>query len=64
MNANVEKELLKQFEKGYENTYRNGLLRGATAVSKVVLDKAKNTTKTLEERIDEIIKFCEVSLKN
>lgn len=62
MKSNVENKLKEEFNKGFETVRRTGLLQGATAISKVVLDKANDTSKTPEERLADIIQFCEVSL--
>ncbi len=64
MRSGTEKKLREAFNEGFEATRRTGLLQGAVAISKVVLDKANNTSKTPEERLADIIKFCEVSLGN
>lgn len=64
MRGNTEKQLREAFNEGFEAARRTGLLQGAVAISKVVLDKANDTSKTPEERLADIIKFCEVSLHN
>lgn len=62
MKNSTEKQLREAFNKGYEATRRTGLLQGAVAIAKVVLDKANDTKKTPERRLADIIQFCEVSL--
>lgn len=64
MEINTEKELKKAFNDGFKSVQQAGLLQGAIAISKVVLDKANNKNKTPEERLKDIIEFCEISLKN
>jgi len=63
MKVNTEMKLRKTFNEGFKSAQRNGLLQGATAISKVVLDKANDTRKTPEQRLEDIVRFCEVSLK-
>lgn len=41
---------------------QNGLAEGCKAVSKVVYDKATDESKTYEDRIRDIITFCEIGL--
>ena len=62
MNIKTENKLKEEFEKTLRQTHTRGLIEGCKALSKVILDKANNTDKTPEERILDIIKFCEVSL--
>lgn len=64
MKINTEKELEKAFNDGFKAVRQAGLLQGAIAISKVVLDKANNKNKTSEERLKDIIEFCEISLRN
>lgn len=64
MKSSTEKRLREAFSKGFESTHRTGLIQGAVAIAKVVLDKANNKNKTPEDRLDDIIKFCETSLHN
>lgn len=64
MKSSAEKQLREAFSKGFESTHRTGLIQGAVAITKVVLDKANNKNKTPEDRLDDIIKFCEKSLHN
>jgi len=64
MKSKTEKELRKAFNDGFRATHRTGLLQGAVAIAKVVLDKANDTKKTPEERLNDIIQFCEVSLRS
>lgn len=63
MTSREESILREEFNKGYKSVFQNGLLQGSKAVCKVVLDKANDERKTLEERIEDIKKFCRVSLK-
>lgn len=64
MKSSTEKQLREAFNKGFESTHRIGLVQGAIAIAKVVLDKANNENKAPEDRLDDIIKFCEKSLHN
>lgn len=63
MDSKTEKQLNKVFKEKFKEVHLNGLLQGTKAISKVILDKANDTSKTSEERLEDIIKFCEVSLK-
>lgn len=64
MKSDVENKLRETFGDGLKSAHRTGLLQGAVAISKVILDKANDTSKTPDERLKDIIKFCEVSLRN
>lgn len=64
MNSDIEQQLRETFNEGFKSAQRNGLLQGAIAIAKVVLDKASTTDKSAEERLSDIIQFCEVSLRN
>lgn len=52
------------FGSGLERQHRNGLAQGTYAACKVVYDKAVDESKTYEERINSIKKFCETFLNN
>lgn len=62
MNKNAEKVLRETFKKSLRDTFQKGLLQGSKAIAKVVFDKANDVNKTAEERIEEIKRFCSVSL--
>lgn len=62
MNIQAEDKLREVFNKGYKNTFRNGLLKGSKAMCRVIFDKANNESKTPEDRIEDIKNFCKVSL--
>lgn len=62
MKKQEEKQLRELFTNSFKDTFRNGLLQGSKAMCKVILDKANDTAKTPDERISDIVKFCEVSL--
>ena len=64
MKSDTERKLQEAFDDGFKSTYRAGLWEGTVAVSKVILDKANDTSKTVEERLKDIIKFCRVLLHN
>lgn len=64
MQRDTEKKLIEAFNEKFEAIRRTGLLQGSMAIAKVVLDKANDTQKTPEERLADIIQFCEVSLGN
>lgn len=62
MKKQEEQQLRELFTNSFKDTFRNGLLQGSKAMCKVILDKANDTAKTSDERIADIVKFCEVSL--
>ncbi|MBR4023510.1 MAG: hypothetical protein IKI94_13130 [Ruminococcus sp.] len=64
MNKQDEKMLKKTFEEGFQKSFNDGMLQAGRAICKVIHDKATNTKKSPEERIADIVKFCEVSLGN
>ena len=47
-----------------EKQFRNGVTQGMYAACKVISDKASDEAKTHEERINDIITFCEPALKS
>lgn len=62
MNKKDEELLRDTIQKSLKDTHSKGLLQGSKAMCGVILEKANDTTKTPEERIAEIKRFCEVSL--
>ena len=52
----------KQIKEKFEFVRNQGLIAGSKAICGVVLEKAKNEEKSVEERLHDIIDFCEVSL--
>jgi len=46
-----------------EKQFRNGITQGMYAACKVISDKASDETKAYEERINDIIAFCQPALK-
>ena len=50
------------FREHLENQFRNGITQGMYAACKVIYGKAIDDTKTAEERISEIIAFCQPPL--
>lgn len=64
MNKENEETLKKAFKNGFQKSFNNGMLQAGSAICKVIYDKATNVKQSPEERIADIIKFCEVSLGN
>lgn len=64
MNKKDEIKMKKAFDEGFKAVFQQGLLQGSKAICHVILEKAKGVDQTDEERLCEIIKFCEVSLQN
>lgn len=62
MNKNAEKVLKETFKKSLRDTFQKGLLQGSKAIAKVIFDEANDVSKTADERIEEIKRFCSVSL--
>lgn len=48
-----------EMEQGFRKMHSVGMARGAYAMAQVILQKANNTTLTLEERLTDIVQFCE-----
>lgn len=63
MNKKQEEKLRQEFKEGFQRQFRNGLSQGVYAISKVIYDKATNNSVSAEERIAEIVSFCELSIK-
>lgn len=59
-----EKEIVKSFEKKFREIHSAGLMQGCKAMCKCVLDKLNNENLSAEERLEDIKKFCEVSLSS
>ena len=57
-----EETLRQEFEKGLKAQFRNGLAQGVYSVSKVIHDKAADESLPAEERLNEIIRFCKISI--
>lgn len=62
MTKKQEEALRQEFKKGFEEQFKNGMTQGAYAICKVIHDKATNDSISVEERLAEIVRFCEVSL--
>lgn len=62
MNKNQEKQLNKEIREQMQKVRDSGLLAGSKAICGVVLEKAKDSTKTEHEKLQDIIEFCERSL--
>lgn len=48
-----------EMEQGFRKMHSVGMARGAYAMAQVILQKANNTTLTLEGRLTDIVQFCE-----
>lgn len=48
-----------EMEEGFRKMHSVGMARGAYAMAQVILQKANNTELTLEERLTDIVQFCE-----
>lgn len=62
MTKSQEEKLRKEFEHGFKTQFKNGMAQGVYAVSKVIFDRASDESVPCEERIQEIKRFCQVSL--
>lgn len=62
MKAHQRIQLDKEIREQMQKVRDSGLLAGSKAICGVVLEKAKNNTKTDAEKIQDIITFCERSL--
>lgn len=61
MTKEQEKTLITHFEEKLQEQFHRGMLIGTKALAGVVLEKA-TLYKSAEERIADIIDFCNVSL--
>ena len=61
-----QEKIKMTFRNNLDKQFRNGLAQGAYAVCKVVLDRANDEGKTIEERLQIIRAFCEpiVNMRN
>ena len=59
---NKQEALVAAFKKGFKEQYRRGLLDGTRAFTKVIYDKATDETKSVEERLQDVVQFAKVSL--
>ena len=57
-----EKDIEEIIKTKLNETYQNGLATGCKAMCKVILDKLQNKNKSVPERLNDVIKFCNVSL--
>lgn len=57
-----EKDIEEMIKTKLNETYQNGLVAGCKAMCKVILDKLQNKNKSVPERLNDVIKFCNVSL--
>lgn len=48
---------------GLQKQHSAGIAQGAYAMCRVVLEKATDETKTVEQRLKDVIDFCEVCAK-
>lgn len=57
-----QEALVAAFKKGLKEQYHRGLLDGTRAFTKVIYDKATDETKSVEERLQDVVQFAKVSL--
>ena len=62
MNKKMEEKLTAEFEKQFKKIHTEGLTQGSKAMCAVILAKATDESKTYEERITEIVRFCTISV--
>lgn len=53
-----ENKMRAVFTQGLQDQLRSGIAQGTYAACKVMYDKAMDTTKGAEERLNDIIAFC------
>ena len=63
MTNKQEQKLREEFKKGFQEQFRNGMAQGVFAISKVIHEKATNASMSADERLADIIAFCEISIK-
>lgn len=57
-----QEALVAAFKNGLKEQYHRGLLDGTRAFTKVIYDKATDETKSVEERLQDVVQFAKVSL--
>lgn len=62
MDKNQEEILRNEFAKGFKEIHNKGLLAGSKAMCSVICAKAEDESKSPEERLADIIRFCKISL--
>lgn len=62
MKDETDIKLQKMLTEMLQETHRKGLAQGSKAMCHVIMEKAQDQTKSYEERIREIERFCKVSL--
>lgn len=55
-------ELEEVVRNRFNEVYQNGLATGCKAMCKIILEKIQDKNKSVPERINSVIKFCNVSL--
>lgn len=58
-----EKQLEEMFKQKLQEQYIRGLKVGSKSVSKVILDKLNDSSKSLMERIEDVKRFCKTTGK-
>lgn len=62
MNKELEKRLEVEFKQRFREMHTEGVKQGAKAICHAILEKAKNESKTYEQRIVDIVQFCTIGL--
>lgn len=57
-----DKSLEEIVQKRFNEVYQSGLTTGCKAMCEVILKKIQDKNKSIPERINSVIKFCNVSL--
>lgn len=60
--ASAEEYVESKMLQVLQNVQRSSLAAGAIAMCKVIRDKATDESKTIEERLADVVAFCETSL--
>ena len=64
MDKKREEEFEKIFRDHLQKQLNRGIKIGVLTNSRIVLDKLNDTSKSLEDRIEDVKKFCQVPLDN
>ena len=64
MNKELEQKLESEFRQRFQEIHSSGVKQGVTAICSVILEKARDESKTYEERISGIVQFCSIGISN
>lgn len=62
MTEKQENKMLKTIKENLEKQRNGGIQIGIIAASKVIYDKLNDTSKSLLDRVEDVKRFCKISL--